>query len=105
MPLVEAMACGSPLATSDRGPIAETCGDAALLFDPTDEEAIAAAIGRITADAGLRDRLRTAGLTRAATFRWDDVATRHIDVYRRARARREGSTMGEGGPQPAVANQ
>jgi glycosyltransferase involved in cell wall biosynthesis len=89
MPLVEAMACGCPVAASDRGAISETCGDAALLFDPEDEEAIADAIKAIARDDGLRERLRAAGLARAAGFRWDNVAARHVEVYRRARARSE----------------
>ena len=83
MPLVEAMASGCPVAASARGAIAEVCGDAALAFDPMSEEAIADAIGRIVADDALRARLRTAGLKRAAQFRWDDVADRHVAVYRR----------------------
>jgi glycosyltransferase involved in cell wall biosynthesis len=88
MPLVEAMACGCPVAASDRGAIAEVCGAAALAFDPTDEEAIAGAIRRIVGDEAERARLREAGLARAAEFRWDDVAARHVAVYRRARAAR-----------------
>jgi glycosyltransferase involved in cell wall biosynthesis len=83
MPLVEAMASGCPVAASDRGAIAEVCGDAALAFDPTSEEAIAAAVSRIVSDEALRARLRAAGLERAARFRWDDVADRHVAVYRR----------------------
>jgi glycosyltransferase involved in cell wall biosynthesis len=88
MPLVEAMASGCPVAASARGAIAETCADAALLFDPEDEEAIADAIRRIVEDDNLRERLRTDGLVRAASFRWDDVAARHVEVYRRAHSRR-----------------
>jgi glycosyltransferase involved in cell wall biosynthesis len=84
MPLVEAMASGCPVAAADRGAIAEVCGEAALAFDPTDEEAIADAIRRIVGDEGVRSRLRAAGLARAAEFRWDDVADRHLAVYRRA---------------------
>ena len=87
MPLIEAMACGCPVTASARGAIAETCGDAALLFDPEDEEAMADAIRRIAQDDALRERLRAAGLQRAAGFRWDDVAARHLEVYRRAFAR------------------
>ena len=82
MPLVEAMASGCPVAASGTGAIAEVCGDAALAFDPTDEDAIAAAMGRIVDDTALRERLRDAGLERAAQFRWDDVADRHVAVYR-----------------------
>jgi glycosyltransferase involved in cell wall biosynthesis len=88
MPLVEAMACGCPVAASDRGAIAEVCADAALGFDPTDVEAIAGAIRRIVSDDALRARLRDAGLRRAASFRWDDVAARHVAVYRRSRTAR-----------------
>ena len=65
MPLVEAMASGCPVAATDRGAIAD-------------------AIRRIVGDDGLRFRLRAAGLARAAEFRWDDVADRHMAVYRRA---------------------
>jgi len=90
MPLVEAMACGSPLAASDRGAIAETVGDAALTFDPEDDDAIAGALTRIVDDGELRARLREAGLARAAGFRWADVARRHVDVYRGAMAAKEG---------------
>jgi glycosyltransferase involved in cell wall biosynthesis len=86
MPLVEAMACGCPVAASDRGAIAEVCADAALAFDPTDGEAIAEAIRRVVSDDALRRRLRAAGVARAAAFRWDDVAARHVAVYRRVRS-------------------
>jgi glycosyltransferase involved in cell wall biosynthesis len=89
IPLIEAMACGCPVAASDRGVVAETCGNAALLFDPEDEEAIADAIRRIVEDDVLRERLRVDGPVRAAGFRWEDVAARHAEVYRRAWARRE----------------
>ena len=91
MPLVEAMASGCPVAASARGAIAETCGDASLSFDPEDEEAMTDAIRRIVEDDALRERLRADGLARAAGFRWDDVAARHVEVYRRAWARTERS--------------
>ena len=91
MPLVEAMASGCPVAASSRGAVAETCGDAALLFEPEDEDAMVDAIRRIAEDDGLRERLRADGLARAAGFRWDDVAARHVEVYRRALARTERS--------------
>jgi glycosyltransferase involved in cell wall biosynthesis len=77
------MASGCPVAASGRGAIAEVCGDAALAFDPEDEDAIAAAIARVVSDNALRARLRATGLERAAQFRWDDVADRHVAVYRR----------------------
>jgi glycosyltransferase involved in cell wall biosynthesis len=89
IPLVEAMASGCPVTATARGAIAETCGSAALLFDAEDEDAIADAIAKIVEDGDMRERLRADGLARAARFRWDDVASRHVDVYRRALARRE----------------
>jgi glycosyltransferase involved in cell wall biosynthesis len=86
MPPVEAMACGIPVAVSDRGALAETCGDAALLFDPEDEEGLANAIRLIVEDTTLRARLRERGLERAKRYRWDAFAARHVEAYRRAHA-------------------
>ena len=75
------MACGCPVAASSAGAIPEVCSDAAVLFDPTDVEAMAAAM--LEADAR-RDELSTLGLKRAAEFTWDETARRHEDVYRTA---------------------
>ncbi len=87
-PPLEAMACGCPVAASHVGAVAEACGDAALLFDPTDAESITAAIARITADNNLRTQLRAAGLTRASQFTWKRTAQQHLSVYREALERR-----------------
>jgi glycosyltransferase involved in cell wall biosynthesis len=81
LPPLEAMACGTPVAASDAGSIAEVCGDAALLFDPHDPGAIADAIGRVASDEPLRERLRTAGTARAAGFTWSEAARRHLATY------------------------
>jgi len=81
IPPLEAMACGCPVAASSAGAIPEVCSDAAVLFDPTDVEAMAAAM--LEADAR-RDELSTLGLKRAAEFTWDETARRHEDVYRTA---------------------
>jgi glycosyltransferase involved in cell wall biosynthesis len=86
MPPVEAMACGTPVAVSDRGAMAEVCGDAALRFDPEDEEALAEAIRRVVGDTAARQALGERGLQRAARYRWDAFAARHIEAYRRAHA-------------------
>jgi glycosyltransferase involved in cell wall biosynthesis len=83
LPPLEAMACGCPVAASNAGAIPEVCGDAAVLFDPTDVEAIAAAM--LEAD-GRRDELRERGLARAAHYTWEETARRHEDVYRAAAA-------------------
>lgn len=84
VPVLEAMACGVPVAASDRGALGEIAGDAALLFDPQRPEAIADAVLRITGDKPLRARLRAAGLERARRFTWEDAADRHLEVYEKA---------------------
>lgn len=82
MPVLEAMACGAPVLTSSTSSLPEVAGDAAVLVDPTDEAAIAEGMGRLLEDEGLRDRLREAGLERAAGFDWRDTARRTAMVLR-----------------------
>ena len=84
LPPVEAMACGCPVAASNVGAVAEVCGDAALLFDPTDVDAITDAIVRVTSDDELRAQLRADGLLQAARFTWEATAQQHLAVYRQA---------------------
>jgi glycosyltransferase involved in cell wall biosynthesis len=79
MPVLEAMACGCPVAASNAGAIPEICDDAAVLFDPTDVEAIAAAILEVDSR---RDELRERGLARAARYTWEETARKHEAVYR-----------------------
>ena len=76
MPVAEAMAAGVPVACSDIEPLREVAGDAALLFTPAHEQAIAQALDRITGDEGLRTRLTAAGRRRAARFTWEEAACR-----------------------------
>jgi glycosyltransferase involved in cell wall biosynthesis len=84
LPVLEAMARGVPVATSGRASLKEVAGDAALLFDPEDEESIAEAIERILTDRALAERLRTAGLERARRFSWTAAAEGTVASYRRA---------------------
>jgi glycosyltransferase involved in cell wall biosynthesis len=70
LPLLEAMACGTPVVTADTSALPEVAGDAALLVDPTSVEQIADAIERIVGDSLLREELREKGLVRAAQFSW-----------------------------------
>jgi glycosyltransferase involved in cell wall biosynthesis len=66
------MASGTPVVASDRGALPETCGDAALLVDPADSDAIAEAV--LAALGEQRERLVAAGLERARLFSWDQTA-------------------------------
>ena len=83
LPPLEAMACGTPVLCSDRSSLPEVVGDAALLFDPTDEEAIRAAMRHIWADEALRAELRRRGLERAKRFSWRRTAETTLQLYRR----------------------
>jgi glycosyltransferase involved in cell wall biosynthesis len=87
IPLVEAMQVGCPVLAADAGAIPEICGEAALLFPPTDERALTAQLARVLADDGLRARLSAAGLERAAAFSWERAAHETLSVYRAALAR------------------
>jgi glycosyltransferase involved in cell wall biosynthesis len=84
LPVLEAMQRGVPVITSDRASLPEVAGDAALLVDPDDPAAIAAAIGRLQGDGALRDGLVAAGHLQAARFTWDRTAELTAASYRRA---------------------
>jgi glycosyltransferase involved in cell wall biosynthesis len=83
LPVLEAMACGSPVVTSNCSSLPEVAGDAALLVDPLDEAAIADATARVLDDAALRERLIARGRERAAAFTWARAAEQLAGVYAR----------------------
>ena len=74
LPLLEAMACGCPVAASNAASIPEVCGDAAIYFDPHSQAAMSAAIVQLAGDSALRERLRALGAVRARQFSWDHAA-------------------------------
>ena len=82
-PPLEAMASGCPVACSTGGALGEVCGEAALMFDPHEAEAIAHAIERIATDDDLRAQLRTAGRDNVSRFSWPEAARRHRAIYQR----------------------
>jgi glycosyltransferase involved in cell wall biosynthesis len=84
LPVLEAMAHGTPVLTSDRSSLPEVAGDAALLVDPTDAGAIAKGLVELVGDRELRERLAAAGPRRAAAFTWPATAAATWAAYREA---------------------
>jgi len=80
MPVLEAMAAGIPVACSDIPPLREVAADAALFFDPLNEDDIASGIERVMSDASLQERLTTAGRERARPFTWVRCAEQTLKV-------------------------
>ncbi len=76
MPVLEAMASGLPVVAANQGGLSHAAGDAAILVDPRDPDAIAEALLQVTGDDRLRADLRAQGLARAAAFTWDRTARR-----------------------------
>jgi glycosyltransferase involved in cell wall biosynthesis len=89
LPVLEAMARGVPVACADASSLPEVAGEAALLFDPHDEAAIAEAILRLLTDETLRPRLRELGTTRAKQFTWERTARLTLVSYALALQRRQ----------------
>jgi len=83
LPVLEAMACGTVVITSEGGAPAEVAGDAALAVPPDRPEALAEAMERIVNDSALRGRLAKEGRRRAASFSWERAARQHLELYRR----------------------
>lgn len=81
-PVLEAMACNTPVVASNRPPIPEVAGDSALLIDPLDPQAIATAILSILNSTARRNDLIQRGQTRARLYDWEKVAEDTIAVYR-----------------------
>ena len=82
LPVVEAMARGVPVVTSNVSSLPEVSGDAAVLIDPEDVSEIAEALARVLTDAALADDLRYRGKERAARYTWAATARVTLDVYR-----------------------
>lgn len=85
LPVLEAMACGTPVVASNTASIPEVTGDAAVLVDPLDIGQIAEAIHQVLTITDLRHRLAAAGLKRAQAFSWDRLARQTLEVYQEVR--------------------
>ncbi len=87
LPLVQAMASGTPVLASHSSSLPEVAGDAALLVDATSIDDLAGGLARITADDGLREALRRRGPERAVTFSWERCARETVAIYQDVAAR------------------
>jgi glycosyltransferase involved in cell wall biosynthesis len=83
LPVLEAMACGAPVACSNNSSLPEIAGEAALLFDPAEVDSICDALRRTLRDPELQAHLRDAGLRQANRFSWERTAQETLAVYRR----------------------
>ena len=84
LPLVEAMACGTPIAASNVSSIPEVVGDAAVLFDPYNEDEMLDSIRMVIDDKSARDSLISRGLSRVKRYSWTTAAKRTIELYNQA---------------------
>jgi len=81
MPVLEAMAAGTPVVTSNRSALPEVVGDAALLVDPEDAEALGQALRDLTQKDDLRDELSHRGVERARLFTWEKAVAETWNLY------------------------
>ncbi len=81
LPPLEAMACGVPVITTDRGSIGEVVGDAAFLADPADTRKFGAAIITCVVEPSVADHLKARGLARARQFSWEKTARATVAAY------------------------
>jgi glycosyltransferase involved in cell wall biosynthesis len=81
LPPLEAMACGTPVVTSNVSSLPEVTGDAAVLVDPYDVESIVAGIERVLTDPVLNAELRRKGVARARAFSWEQSVARTLQLY------------------------
>jgi glycosyltransferase involved in cell wall biosynthesis len=86
MPVIQAMACGTPVVAANSSAVPEAAGDAALLFDPHDASALAEQIGRVLDDPDMATVMTTQGLEQAQRFSWLESGRRLAATYRRALA-------------------
>lgn len=82
-PILEAMACGVPVVTSNRSALPEIAGSAAALVNPDNSEELAHAMGQVLQDSALQASLRRKGLERIANFTWKKAATKTFELYQK----------------------
>ncbi len=82
LPVLEAMACGTPVLCSSSSSLPEVAGDAAIQFEPHSAGGIAAAVARLIQEPNLADDLAERGLARSALFTWEETTRQHLALYR-----------------------
>jgi alpha-1,3-rhamnosyl/mannosyltransferase len=82
LPLLEAMACGAPVISSNVSSMPDVAGDAALYFEPHDTHGLAELITRVVSDRGLQEEMRDKSLARAKGFSWERTAGETLAAYR-----------------------
>jgi len=87
LPVLEAMACGTPVVCSNTSSLPEIVGEAALTFDPLDVTEMAAKIEEVLHNEALREEMREKGLRQAAKFSWERTAQETLEVYREVTSR------------------
>lgn len=103
LPIVEAMARGCPVISSDRASMPEVSGNAGLLAAPDDPEAWLQGIDRIAGSATLREELAGLGREQARLFRWSDSAAGYLDLLRQPSGRLSSRPSATPSPEPAIA--
>jgi glycosyltransferase involved in cell wall biosynthesis len=83
LPLIEAMACGTPIIASNTSCIPEIVGDAGVLVNPYNVEEVASALLNLAEDPELKAELSSKGIQRAGRFKWEHTIRKTIEVYRR----------------------
>ena len=83
LPLLEAMACGCPVISSNSSSIPEVVGEAGILLDPLDTLAMSKAIDRVVTDSNFSEQLRVAGIRQAKQFSWDRTARETVQLYQK----------------------
>jgi glycosyltransferase involved in cell wall biosynthesis len=81
LPVLEAMACGTPVVTSNTSSLPEVVGQAGIMVSPTDVESMAGSLEQALTDEAQRQRLAAAGKAQAATFNWQHTATQLLELY------------------------
>jgi glycosyltransferase involved in cell wall biosynthesis len=84
LPVLEAMACGLPVVTTNSSSLRELAADAALIVEPGSPEALEQAMQRMLEDRALREQLRAGGLVRASAHSWEKTARETVRVYEAA---------------------